>query len=119
MELMYINFLRRLSRNRILMHLLFWAAVLLFFNFVFRLGRPVIKTLIDSILFLPGHLLFVYLLNYFLFPRYVLKGKLLQAFLGLLVILAIALFYMRFADVYYHPLFRRAADCGSLTIFPA
>ena len=101
MELMYINFLRRLSRHRVLMHLLFWAAVLLFFNFVFRLGRTVTKTLIDSILFLPGHLLFVYSLNYFLFPRYVLKGKLLQAFAGLFVILAIALFYMRFADVYY------------------
>lgn len=83
------------------MHLLFWAAVLFFFNFVFRLGRTITKTLIDSILFLPGHLLFVYSLNYFLFPRYVLKGKLLQAFAGLFVILAIALFYMRFADVYY------------------
>ncbi len=99
-ELMYISFLRQLSRQRVLMHLLFWAAVLAFFNFVFRLGQPVLKTLIISIEFLPGHMFFAYSLNYFLFPKYVLKGKLVSAFIGLLVILAIALFYMRFADVY-------------------
>lgn len=99
-ELMYIDFLKRLLRRRLLMHLLFWAAVLSFFNFVFR-DRTVGHTLLVSLEFLPQHLIFVYALNYFLFPRYVLKGKILSAFIWLLVILAVALLFGRLADVYF------------------
>jgi sensor histidine kinase YesM len=99
-ELMYINFLKRLVRQRLLMHLLFWVAVTVYCFFVFRLGRPIGQTLRTNLGFLPGHMIFVYSLNYFLFPRYVLKGKFFSAFLGLLVILAIALTYLNFADVY-------------------
>jgi sensor histidine kinase YesM len=99
-ELMYINFLRRLSRQRPLMHLLFWIAVTIFCFFVFRQYGAVGRTLQINLGFLPGHMLFVYSLNYFLFPRYVLKGKLLQAFAWFLVILALSLFYLSFADVY-------------------
>ena len=99
-ELMYINFLKRLLRQRLLMHLLFWIAVTIFCFFVFRLGQPVGRTLRINLGFLPGHMIFVYSLNYFLFPRYVLKGKFFSAFLGLLVILLVALIYQNFADVY-------------------
>lgn len=99
-ELMYINFLRRLSRQRLLMHLLFWIAVTVFCFFVFRGGRPVGRTLRINLEFLPGHILFVYLLNYFLFPRYVLKGKLLPAFAWFLPILALSVCYLRIADIY-------------------
>ena len=99
-ELMYIDFLKRLLRRRLLAHLLFWAAVTVFCFFVFRLGRPIGKTLHTNLGFLPGHMIFVYSLNYFIFPRYVLRGRLIQAFIGLVVVLAICLFYMRFADVY-------------------
>jgi hypothetical protein len=99
-ELMYIDFLRRLVRKRLLMHLLFWVAVTAFCFFVFRFGRTVGKTLYINLGFLPGHIFFVYSLNYFLFPRYVLKEKIVTAFFGLLIIVVIALAYLRFADVY-------------------
>ncbi len=99
-ELMYINFLKRLVRQRLLMHLLFWIAVTVYCFFVFRVSRAIGPTLRVNLGFLPGHMIFVYSLNYFLFPRYVLKGKFFSAFLGLLVILAIALTYLNFADVY-------------------
>jgi hypothetical protein len=79
---------------------LFWVAITIFCFFVFRLGRPAGRTLITNLGFLPEHMFFVYSLNYFIFPRYVLKGKLLQAIAGLLVILSITLFYGRIADVY-------------------
>lgn len=97
---MYIDFLKRLLRQRLLMHVLFWLAVTVFCFFVFRMDRSVGRTLRTNLGFLPGHMIFVYSLNYILFPRYVLKGKLVQSFFGLLVILAVALFYMRFTDVY-------------------
>lgn len=99
-DLMYITFLNRLSRQRLLLHALFWGAVLVFFNFVFRHDRSPWAVLVDSLGFLPGHMIFVYTLNYFLFPRYVLKGKLAAAILGFTVTLSIALFYMRWADVH-------------------
>ena len=99
-ETMYINFLRRMIRRRLLMHLLFWLAVTVYCFFVFRNGRPIGRTLEINLGFLPGHMIFAYSLNYFLFPRYVLKGKFFSAFIGLVVILAISLYYLRFADVY-------------------
>ena len=99
-ELMYIDFLKRLLRRRLLMHVLFWTAVTIFCFFVFRNGQSVGRTLQANLGFLPGHILFVYSLNYFLFPRYVLKGKLLPAFAWFLVILALSLLYLNFADVY-------------------
>ena len=99
-ETMYINFLRRMVRRRLLMHLLFWLAITVYCFYVFRNGRPIGRTLEINLGFLPGHMIFVYSLNYFLFPRYVLKGKFFSAFVGLVVILAISLCYLRFADVY-------------------
>jgi sensor histidine kinase YesM len=99
-ELMYVKFINKVSRHRILMHVFFWLAVTIFFFFVFNRGGRPQDTLLDALGFMPGHMIFVYSLNYFLFPRYVLKGKMLSAVLGLLVILAISLFYMRVADVY-------------------
>ncbi|HEX3934018.1 MAG TPA: histidine kinase, partial [Puia sp.] len=99
-ELMYINFLKRILRQRLIMHLLFWIAATIFCFFVFRYDRSVARTLRVNLGFLPGHMLFVYSLNYFLFPRFVLKGKLLPAFAWFLVILALCLSYLRFADVY-------------------
>jgi sensor histidine kinase YesM len=100
-DLMYITFLNRLSRQRVLLHVLFWAAVLIFFNFVFRHGRGPGSVLIDSVGFLPGHMIFAYSLNYFIFPRYVLKGRLAAGIAGFLVTLIIAIVYLRLADVYF------------------
>jgi sensor histidine kinase YesM len=97
---MYITWINRLFRQRVLLHVVFWLAVLVFFNFVFRFNRHPSEVLVDSLGFLPGHLIFVYTLTYFLFPRYVLKGKLAAAIVGFILTLAVALFYMRIADVY-------------------
>ena len=98
---MYITFLNRLSRQRVLLHILFWLAVCVFFFFVFNYDNNPVQTLKFNFGFMPGHIFFAYSLNYFLFPRYVLKGKIGASLVGLLVILAMALFYMRFADVYF------------------
>ena len=99
-ELPYVRWISRLSRNRVLMHFLFWLAVVIFFFFVFGKADPPLRTLLNSIGFLPGHLIFSYSLIYILFPRYVLKGKIIGAAIGLVVILAVALLYSRIADVY-------------------
>ena len=99
-ELMYIKLLNRLSRQRVLLHILFWLAVTVFFYFVFHNSDDPLRILRANLGFMPGHILFVYSLNYFLFPRFVLKGKLLASILVFLFILTLCLIYARIADVY-------------------
>jgi len=99
-EMMYITWINRLFRQRVLLHVLFWTGVLIFFNFVFRNDRRPLDVLVTSLGFLPGHIIFVYTLNYFLFPRYVLKGNLTASIAGFILTLTLALFYLRLADVY-------------------
>jgi sensor histidine kinase YesM len=83
------------------MHVLFWMGVTIFFFSVFsRDTVPPDRTLLDTLGFMPGHMIFVYSLNYFIFPRYVLKEKIVSAVLGTLVTLSLSLFYLRVADVY-------------------
>jgi sensor histidine kinase YesM len=100
-ELRYVQFINRLSRHRLLMHVLFWIAAIIFFFFVFRKNENPMVTLFNSLGFLPGHMIFVYSLLYFVLPRYVLKEKITRAILWMLVILSVSLFYMRLADVYF------------------
>lgn len=98
-ELMYVKFINKLSSHRLLMHVLFWVAVTIFFFFVFKIERYPLHTLLNTVGFMPGHMIFAYSLNYILFPRYVLKGKVVSTVLGLLVILFLSLCYLRIADV--------------------
>lgn len=99
--LMYVKFITRLSRQRVLMHILFWVAVTIFFFFVFSKEEVQPRqTLLNSLGFMPGHMIFVYLLNYYLFPRFVLRGRIAQAIPVAMLILLVALLYERFADVF-------------------
>jgi sensor histidine kinase YesM len=100
-ELMYIKFLTRLSRQRILLHILFWMAVIVFCFFVFHTSRSPWRVLATTLGFLPGHMLFAYSLNYYLFPRFVLKGRGAGTVIGFLGILIICLLYLQVSDVYF------------------
>lgn len=98
-EPMYIKFIDRISRQRVLMHILFWMCVTIFFYFVFHISNNPLRVLGVNLGFMPGHLFFVYSLNYFLFPRFVLKGRLLASGIVFLCILTVSLLYARIADV--------------------
>lgn len=96
---MYVKMIDRLSRQRILMHALFWAAVTFFFFHVFRRDDS-LQTVLNNLGFMPGHMFFAYSLNYFIFPRYVLKGRIISAIIGVSIALVIALVYLRLVDIY-------------------
>lgn len=96
---MYVKMINRLSRQRVLMHVLFWLAVTFFFFHVFRRDDD-FQTLLNNLGFMPGHMFFAYSLNYFIFPRYVLKGRIASAVIGILIALLIALLYLRLIDIY-------------------
>jgi sensor histidine kinase YesM len=101
-ELMYIKFLDRIARQRLLMHILFWICVTIFFYFVFRIEHhSMLRTLFVNIGFMPAHLLFVYSLIYVLLPRFILRGRLYASVLVFAGILALSLFYLRVADLYW------------------
>jgi sensor histidine kinase YesM len=98
---MYIRFLGQISRQRILMHVLFWTAVTGFFFFVFRSNNPsALRTLAVNVGFMPGHLIFAYTLMYWVIPRFLLKGKIVLSIGYMLLFLAVALLYERIADTY-------------------
>ena len=96
---MYIRFLGQISRQRILMHVLFWTAVTGFFFFVFQTNRP-LRTLAINIGFMPGHLIFVYSLLYLLVPRFIQKKNIYISIFLFLVMLFTAILYGRWADTY-------------------
>jgi sensor histidine kinase YesM len=98
---MYIRFLGQISRQRILMHVLFWTMVTGFFFFVFRPNNPsALRTLQVNIGFMPGHLIFAYSLMYWVIPRFLLKGKIALSIVYMLLFLTIAMYYLRLADTY-------------------
>jgi sensor histidine kinase YesM len=99
-ELMNSAFFHRLSRQRVLQHVLFWLGVMVFFYFVFGRNFEPREILLNTIGFLPGHMIFVYSLIYLLIPRFIFKGRVYAAIPVFFLILAVSLLYLRIADVY-------------------
>jgi sensor histidine kinase YesM len=83
---------------RIRRHLSFWAAWWLFAGFIYSVGAlPVnvaygsslLRSLLESMAYLPLHIFLAYWLNYLVIPRYLVKGRYLNALI--LTLLAFAL----------------------------
>jgi sensor histidine kinase YesM len=88
-------------RRRWLWHLLFWVVAVFYLMLAFR-GRS--DTLTDmffnTLIYLPAHIVFVYVNLYFLIPRFVLKKKFL-AFAALFIpLMALSGLYFRFIDTH-------------------
>jgi LytTr DNA-binding domain len=91
----------RLSEGRLLLHVLFWTAVICFNVTVYHHDdESYWQTLVTSLGFLPGHLIFAYGLIYYLLPRFVFRRRIWNSFIWLLMILFLALLYGKIADVY-------------------
>lgn len=58
------------------------------------------RTIVISLGFLPGHMIFIYGLIYFLIPRFIFKRELGGAIAGFILVLFAALLYGKIADVY-------------------
>lgn len=86
-------------KNRLIQHILFWLAACVFFFFVFH-RDTFWGTLRINFGFLPGHLLFTYLLMYLLVPHFILKRRIAGSIGMVIAITAIGILYCRIADVY-------------------
>jgi hypothetical protein len=91
----------RLPERRLLLHVLFWTAVIGFNVTVYHHDDETYwQTLVTSLGFLPGHLIFAYGLIYYLLPRFVFRRRIWNSLIWLLMILWLALLYGKIADVY-------------------
>jgi LytS/YehU family sensor histidine kinase len=75
------------------LHILFWILVVLYFAWSFGLGAEPMKSIFTALFFLPGHLIMVYCLLYFLVPKFLLNRKYWQLFLGFVSTLVICGIY--------------------------
>jgi len=85
----------RLLKN-IILHLLFWIIVVLYFTWAMGFNTDVKKHIINSLYFLPGHMIIVYPILYFLVPKYLLKRKFIHFFIGLILLVFICQIYAMF-----------------------
>ena len=75
------------------LHILFWILVVLYFAWGFGLGVQPMKSILNALFFVPGHLIMVYSLLYFLVPKFLLHRKYWQFFLGFIILIGICGLY--------------------------
>lgn len=93
------RFQASISLKTIGLHLVFWALIVTYFAWGFGLNVNPKKSFINSLYFLPGHIIMVYSLLYFLVPRYLLKSKFLHFFIGLSIVMSFCILYTILAQL--------------------
>ena len=85
--------------KRILIHLLLWFLFLASLAWGFGVKNNPVRAFANISLFLPGLLIIVYSLLYFLVPRYLLQRKFLAFFAGLALVFGLCIVYTVMAQV--------------------
>ncbi len=83
----------------ILLHLLFWGFITTYFAWGFGLDVDPKRSFRGAAFYLPGHIMMVYTLLYFLVPRYLLHRKFTHFTIGFLVLLLICALYTVLAQL--------------------
>lgn len=87
------------ATKTVLTHLLFWVLIVTYFAWGFGLDINPKQSFINAAMFLPGHILIVYTLLYYLIPKYLLQRKFWQFFLGFFIMVLICAFYTIIAQL--------------------
>jgi hypothetical protein len=87
------NIFSKRKAGQILLHILFWVIIVTYFAWGFGFGVNYKAAYFNAILYLPGFTFIVYTLIYFLIPRYLIKRKYVQFFIGLILVVAICSAY--------------------------
>jgi len=85
--------------RRLLLHLLFWAMIVTYFAWGFGFNTNLKVSFLNALLYVPGHMIIVYSLVWFLIPRYLIRGKYLHFFVGFLIALALCMVYAKGAQL--------------------
>ena len=81
------------------LHLLFWILIITYFAWGFGLDVEPSKSFANALFFLPGHVVMVYTLLYFLVPRYLLKRKFWHFFGGFILLVVVCALYTILAQL--------------------
>ena len=84
--------------NSIFLHLLFWIFIVTYFAWGIGLQNNPVQSFKSASFFLPGFVVLVYTLLYFLVPKYLLPRKFFYFFMGLFIILAVCFLYINLAQ---------------------
>ena len=75
--------------RKVMLHLLFWVMIVTYFAWGFGFNVNYKASILNALLYLPGHMFIVYVLLYFLVPRYLIRGKkYVHFFIGLFIAVA-------------------------------
>jgi sensor histidine kinase YesM len=94
----YMNMARNSRVTNVLLHFAFWLVIILYFSWGFSAGINFTASLRNIMVYIPGFMLLVYLLIYFLVPRYLIKRKYWQFFSILIILLAVCTVYAEVAQ---------------------
>ncbi len=83
----------------ILLHLLFWVIVILYYAWGFGLDVNPKRAFLNTLGFLPGFIILVYVLLYFLIPKYLLQRKFWHFLIGFVILVIICAFYANVANL--------------------
>jgi sensor histidine kinase YesM len=97
MKLANINWKKKIQQ--VLLHLLFWVIIVTYFAWGFGFGVNYKDSFLNASFYLPGFILIVYSLVYFLIPRYLINKKYIQFFGGLLLVIAVCSAYTLFIQL--------------------
>lgn len=81
------------------LHILFWILVVFYFAWGFGLDLNPMKSILNALFFLPGHLIMVYTLLYFLVPKFLLSRQYLPFFSGFIMLVVICALYTVLAQL--------------------
>jgi sensor histidine kinase YesM len=113
---LFFDIIKPLLHYRLLQHLLFWALVVL--CFVVGYGKPAdyIATSLHALIILPGPIVLVYILFYFLIPFYLLEKRWILFGLFFTLVFTISLLYVHVVSAYISESMHLKADWSVLQI---
>ena len=85
--------------RQVLLHLLFWMIIVTYFAWGFGFNTDPKTSFLNALLYVPGHMIIVYSLVYFLIPRFLIKKRFFYFFAGFLIPLALSVFYARAVEL--------------------
>lgn len=89
---------RRITKTFFL-HLLFWGFIVTYFAWGFGLDVDPRRSFASAAFYLPGHVIMVYTLLYFLVPRYLLQRKFSHFAIGFVILVLICALYTVLAQL--------------------
>jgi sensor histidine kinase YesM len=99
-----IDIIQYLLERRVLKHILFWLAILIFFTIWNSSVWSLKKSLILNFIYLCTDIPVVYIILYFLWPKYFMKNRLLIFFSGMIILYSVSIFYARIMKYHVLPL---------------